>query len=121
MLAAGDEASLRAALDIRRDHQEAVLALARLLLDDEEDHEDEVHDLLERIPDSLERRQVAARLRAGDMADDSNGVAAAIEKLLPRVKGDDEARRQAVDLLELLGPDDDRTASLRRQLTAALY
>ena len=41
--------------------------------------------------------------------------------LLDRVKDDDDARQQFVDLLELMGPDDPRTAGYRRQLTARLF
>ena len=41
--------------------------------------------------------------------------------LLDRVKDDDEARQQFVDILELMGADDPRTAGYRRQLTARLY
>ena len=41
--------------------------------------------------------------------------------LLDRVKGDDEARQQFVDILELMGPEDPRTAAYRKQLTARLY
>ena len=41
--------------------------------------------------------------------------------LLDTVKADDDARQQFVDLLELLGPDDPRTGSYRRQLTSRLF
>jgi putative thioredoxin len=37
------------------------------------------------------------------------------------VKDDEEARQRFVDLLELLGPDDPRTASWRKRLTAQLF
>ncbi|MGZ4723447.1 MAG: tetratricopeptide repeat protein, partial [Ilumatobacteraceae bacterium] len=46
---------------------------------------------------------------------------ARLAELLERVKGDDEVRQQFVDILELMGPDDPRTASYRKQLTARLY
>jgi putative thioredoxin len=41
--------------------------------------------------------------------------------LLDQVKADDAARQEFVDLLELLGPDDPRTGSYRRQLTSRLF
>ena len=44
-----------------------------------------------------------------------------LAELIDHVKGDDEARRRYVDLLEVLGPDDPRTAELRRKLMARLY
>jgi putative thioredoxin len=37
------------------------------------------------------------------------------------VKSDDEVRQQFIDILELMGPDDPRTAAYRKQLTARLY
>jgi putative thioredoxin len=37
------------------------------------------------------------------------------------VKDDDDARQQFVDILELMGADDPRTAGYRRQLTMRLY
>ena len=46
---------------------------------------------------------------------------ARLADLLDQVKGDDEARQQFVDILELMGPDDSRTAVYRKQLTARLF
>ena len=46
---------------------------------------------------------------------------ARLDALLERVKDDDDARRQFVDLLEVLGTDDPRTASYRKRLTTRLY
>jgi putative thioredoxin len=118
LVEAGDEASLRSALDLQSDHEGAVLALAELLATS--DRGDDALGLLERIPPSPETRRVAALARAGaDAVGDD--VDAKLESLLPRVKGDDEARQEFVDLLELLGPDDPRTATYRRRLTTALY
>jgi putative thioredoxin len=37
------------------------------------------------------------------------------------VKGDDAARQEYIDILELLGPDDPRTAQFRKALTARLF
>jgi putative thioredoxin len=37
------------------------------------------------------------------------------------VKQDEDARQEFVDLLELLGPDDPRTAGWRKRLTAQLF
>ena len=41
--------------------------------------------------------------------------------LLDQVKTDDDARQKFVDILELMGSSDPRTADYRRQLTARLY
>jgi putative thioredoxin len=46
---------------------------------------------------------------------------AELDALLDRVKGDEEARQRFLDLLELLGPDDPRTAPYRKALTSRLY
>ena len=48
-------------------------------------------------------------------------VDAALTELLPSVKDDDDARQRFVDLLEVLGPDDERTAVWRRRLTSTLF
>ena len=46
-------------------------------------------------------------------------IDATLTALLDQVKADDDARQQFVDILELMGPDDPRTAGYRKQLTAA--
>ncbi|OWY63301.1 hypothetical protein B7486_53855 [cyanobacterium TDX16] len=117
LVEAGDEDSLRAALEVQADHPEAVVALAELLAE-RGDH-DEALQLLARIPESPETRRVAALARTGeDVPDD---VEQELAQLITQVKDDDDARQRVVDLLELLGPDDPRTADWRRKLTAALY
>lgn len=116
LVAAGDEASLRQALELDPDHESAVLALAELLIGD--GRTDEGLQMLGRIPESPRSRHLAALARAGDDIDD---VDSKLGDLLGRVKGDDEARQEFVDLLELLGPDDPRTADWRKRLTSALY
>jgi putative thioredoxin len=58
LVAAGDETSLREALEIDPGHEKAVVALAELLV--EKDASDEALALLERIPESSETRRVAA-------------------------------------------------------------
>jgi putative thioredoxin len=118
LVAAGDEASLRAALDRVHDHVPAVLGLADLLVAD--GRGEEALELLERIPDTPEARRMAARARQGGEAADED-LDARLGDLLARVKGDEDARRDFVDLLELLGPDDPRTAQWRKRLTTALY
>ncbi|MCC5951932.1 MAG: tetratricopeptide repeat protein [Acidimicrobiia bacterium] len=118
LLAAGDEASLRRALELAPADPAVVVALARLLV--EADEGDEALELLARIPDTPEVRQLTARARQGAMAADGD-VEHRLERLLERVKDDDDARAEFVDLLELLGPEDPRTGAWRRRLTAELY
>jgi putative thioredoxin len=117
LIEAGDEASLRAALDLEPDNVEAVLSLAELCAGEERG--DEALALLERIPESPDTRRVAALARRGPEA--ALDVDTRLAALLERVKGDDEARKEFVDLLELLADDDPAKADWRRQLTSRLF
>jgi putative thioredoxin len=119
LVAAGDEDSLRAALELDPAHEAAIVALAELLV--ARDESDEALALLERIPETPETRRVAALARVGGGAITDDGVESKLDALLERVKEDDEARQEFVDLLELLGPDDPRTPRYRKALTARLY
>jgi putative thioredoxin len=113
----GDEDSLRQALTIEPGNEDAIVALAQLLVD--RGDSDEALALLERIPESERTRRVAAVARLGDAPSDDYD--ARLNELLERVKTDDDARQSFVDILELMGPDDPRTADYRRRLTAQLY
>ncbi len=44
-----------------------------------------------------------------------------LDRLLERVRDDDAARQEFVDLLETLGPEDPRTARYRKALAARLF
>src|SRR5690606_18976273 len=110
--------SLRAALELVHDHEPAVLALGELLVAD--GRSEEALELLERIPDTPEARRVAALARQGGDAAGQD-VEARLAELLAQVKGDEQARQDFVDLLELLGPADPRTAQWRKRLTTALF
>jgi putative thioredoxin len=118
LLGIGDESSLRQALELEPGNPEVVTALARLLVDD--GRGDEALALLERIPETAETRHVAALARTGAAVVDDD-VEAKLDRLLDRVKGDDEARQEFLDLLEVLGPDDPRTPAYRKALTSRLF
>jgi len=117
LVAAGDEASLRQALEVDPGNEDAVVALAELLV--ERGETEEALALLARVPESERVRYVAAMARLGDEPTDDYD--AKLTELLDRVRDDDEARQEYVDILELLGPNDPRTAGYRRQLTSRLY
>ena len=117
LIEAGDEASLRAALELEPDNAEAILSLAELCAGEE--RSDEALALLEKIPESPDTRRVAALARRGPEA--AMGVDARLGELLDRVKGDDDARQEFVDLLELLADDDPAKAEWRRKLSAVLF
>ena len=123
LIAAGDEASLRAALEIESDNAAAVTALAALLIDD--GRAAEAVGLLDRVPETPETRRLIALARVQDSGDAPAGGASEIEAelaaLLATVKADEDARQRFVDLLEVLGPDDPRTAAWRRRLSTALF
>jgi putative thioredoxin len=114
----GDEASLRAALELEPDNHDAVVGLAELLVVDE--RADEALALLARIPASADTRRVAALARLG-VPEDFDAIETRLDGLLDRVKSDPDAKQEYVDLLELLGPDDPRTLDYRRKLTARLF
>jgi putative thioredoxin len=117
LVAADDEASLRRALELEPANEDVIVALAALLV--EQGQADEALQLLARIPETEQTRKVAAAARLSlKPADDYD---AQLTALLDSVKGDDEARQQFVDILELMGPDDPRTAQYRRQLTSRLF
>ena len=116
----GDEASLEAALALAPDDHDAVVGLAELRV--VEGRTEEALALLERIPESADTRRVAALARVGvDAAAGDDSIPARLDALLDQVKDDDEARQRFVDLLEILGPEDPRTAGYRKQLTARLF
>ena len=117
LLAAGDEASLRQVLEREPGNEDAIVALGELLVD--RGDSEEALGLLERIPESERTRKVAAAARLGGAPTDDYD--ATLTGLLPRVKDDDDARQEFVDILELMGPDDPRTAGYRRKLTPQLF
>jgi len=121
LLAAGDEASLRKALELEPGNEEVVVALAALLVDRGDDAgRTEALELLERIPESAATRRVAAAARIG-ASGGVDDIERELDELLDRVKDDDAARQRFLDLLEVLGPDDPRTNAYRRKLTSRLF
>jgi putative thioredoxin len=121
LLAAGDEASLRQALELEPGNDAVVVALAELLVLRGADGDvDEALALLERIPETPESRRVAALARAGGPGAIDDAVAE-LDTLLDRVKDDDEARQRYVDLLELMGPQHPHTAEYRKALSQRLF
>jgi putative thioredoxin len=133
LIAAGDEASLRRAVELEPANDAALLALAALLIGqpasdraEQDSRRSEALALLARMPESAETRHLAAQARLGADNPDgaspsSDGVEGKLDALLDRVKDDDGARQEFVDLLEVLGPDDPRTAAYRKALTARLF
>jgi putative thioredoxin len=124
LTAAGDEASLRQALELEPGHTGAIEALARLLID--RGDAPEALALLQRVPETEATRTLAAEARlleAGvDLsATDGAEIEAKLDGLLERVRDDDAARQEYVDLLEAMGANDPRTNEYRRALAARLF
>jgi putative thioredoxin len=124
LVAAGDEASLRQALELEPGHAGAIEALARLLID--RGDATEALTLLQRVPETEVTRALAAEARLTEAGVDLAGsdrqeIEDKLNGLLERVRDDDAARQEYVDLLEALGAHDPRTNEYRRALAARLY
>jgi putative thioredoxin len=129
LLAIGDEASLRRALELEPDLPGAIVGLAEILVGRGE--AEDALSLLAKIPDVGEARRVAALARlaiaGAPTAGGANGEGGAAEleahldALLERVKTDDEARQELVDLLETMDPADPRRDKYRRALASRLF
>jgi putative thioredoxin len=117
LLASGDEAALRAALDEAPADEDLIVALAELLVD--RGASEEALTLLARIPETDRTRPIAAAARLASSPTDDHD--ATLTALLDQVKADEAARQQFLDILELMGPHDPRTAAYRKQLTARLF
>ncbi len=116
LVSAGDEVSLRSALELQNDHPGAVTAMAELLI--EQGNSEDAIAMIDRIPESAGTRRLLALTRTGPPSGD---VEAELSALLPTVKADEDARQKFVDLLEVMGSDDPRTADWRRRLSTALF
>ncbi|MFT4656195.1 MAG: putative thioredoxin [Candidatus Aldehydirespiratoraceae bacterium] len=117
LIEAGDEGSLRVALGMEPANEDVIVKLGDQLVAD--GRGEEALELLARIPESERTRKVAAAARVGETPDDDHD--ATLAALLDTVKDDDGARQQYVDLLELMGAEDPRTAGYRKKLTLRLF
>ena len=117
LLEIGDVPSLNRAYELEPDNPAVLTALAGRLI--EEGQAEQGLALLDKIPETPETRRLRAVARTGgDPVDD---IDATLAQLLLTVKIDDDARQKFVDLLEVLGLDDPRTADWRRKLSTALF
>ena len=117
LLEDASEASLEEVLQAYPDHVEAVTKLAKIYV--ESNRSEEALDLLKKIPESAETRHIAAQARTGDISDSE--VLKRLDELLLIVKGDDSAREEFVDLLDVLGPDNTEVANYRKKLSREIY
>jgi putative thioredoxin len=133
LAAAGDEASLRKALELEPNRADALVPLARLLHARGED--DEALELLGRAPGDFGAAGLAARIAlqqaaAPDLGDafaalDAGDHERALELLLaalPSADGaKDDIRKVVVGVLDELGVEHPLARDARRRLAAALY
>lgn len=116
---AGDEASLRRALELAPDDADVIVDLAELLAG--LDRGEEALELLGRIPETADTRRIAALVRSGGAFTSDEAIESRLAELLESVKVDDAARQEFIDLLELLGGEDPRTVQWRKRLTTQLF
>jgi putative thioredoxin len=122
LVGAGDEPSLRKALELEPGNEAAIISLASLLVEKgKPEDRAEALQLIARVPETAEVRRLQALARVGDeVAADDRAISARLDSLLERVKGDAEARTEFLDLLELMGSED-KKAEYRKLLTARLF
>jgi putative thioredoxin len=133
LVGAGDEASLRRALELEPANADARIALARLLLD--RDERAEALQLAEGAPGNFQAEGLAARIRLEDRGEpDLQDAFAALDagereravdlliEALPAADGaKDDIRQAVVAVLDELGVDHPHARDARRRLAAALY
>jgi putative thioredoxin len=133
LVATGDEASLRRALELEPTRTDAAVALAKILHGKGE--RDEAGKLLANVAGHFGGEGLAARIRLEDQdavdlddafaAIDAGDRERALELLIgaiPSANGfKDDVRRVVVAILDELGVDDPLARDARRRLAAALY
>ncbi len=133
LVAAGDEASLRRALDLDPKRSDAAVALAEMLYARGE--RDEALGLVENVAGNFRADGLAARMRLEDQdavdldeafraldADDHERALELLIGAIPSADGHkDDVRRVVVAVLDRLGVDDPLARAARRRLAAALY
>ena len=78
--------------------------------------------ILARVPESAETRALAAHARLVERdVDVTENVTEVLDSLLDKVRDDEDARREYLDLLEALGADDPRTLHYRKALSTRLF
>lgn len=117
LIARGDEDSLHAALTLEPTNEDVVVALAELLI--ARNAITEAFEILARVSETDRVRNVltAARLAYRPTDDYDSQLAA----LLPDVKTDETKRLKYLEILELMGSLDPRTAPHRKKFTAQLF
>ncbi len=117
LLAKGDEASLRKALEAEPTNEAVVIALAEMLIARNDCMA--ALEVLKTIPETDRVRVAIAAARSAFIPDDDYDKQ--LTALLLSVKTDDQAKQQYLDILLKMGPNDPRTSDYRKKLTAQLF
>ena len=117
LLSVGTEEAMRDAVALSPGNEDAVCSLAEFLV--QKGNSEEALQLLARLPETDRVRRIAATARLAQNPIDNYD--AELNSLLDRVKTDEDARQEFLDILETMGPQDPRTAKYRKKLTAQLY
>jgi putative thioredoxin len=117
LLSVGTEESRRDAVALAPGNEDALCSLAEFLV--QKGESEEALQLLARLPETDRVRHIAAMARLSQNPIDNYD--AELTSLLERVKTDENARQEFLDILEAMGPQDPRTAKYRKKLTAQLY
>ena len=120
LLADGDEASLREALERDAGNLDAAVALGDMLR--RGDRLDEAEGVLSPFAASLSAKTVLARVRLQRSGVSLEGdLDLTLEHLLEQASGDASAKDNLLEMLDALGPEDPRYVSFRRRLANRLY
>jgi putative thioredoxin len=117
LLSQGTQDSLRDAVALAPGNEDAVCSLAEHLV--RTGGAEEALALLTRLPETDRVRHIAATARLSLNPVDNYDEE--LMSLLDRVKDDEQARQEFLDILETMGPLDPRTAKFRKLLTARLF
>lgn len=120
LVEAGDEVSLREALQRDTTNVEAAVALGDFLR--QADQLDEAEALLTPFAHVLGAKTVLARIRLQRSGVNLEGdLDLTLEHLLEQTSVSDESKVQLLEILDALGPEDVRYVSYRRRLASRLY
>ncbi|HEY5266439.1 MAG TPA: thioredoxin [Acidimicrobiales bacterium] len=120
LVEAGDEASLREALERDTTNVEAAVALGDFLRQD--DRLDEAEALLTPFANVLGAKTVLARIRLQRSGVSLDGdLDLTLDHLLEQTSVSEESKAQLLEILDALGPEDARYVSYRRRLASRLY
>ena len=117
LLANGTEEALRDAVALAPGNEDAICTLADLLI--RTGKAEEALTFLVRLPETDRVRKLGAMARLAMNPVDNLDVE--LGALLLRVKDDEVARREYLDILETMGPADPRTGKYRKLLTTKLF